>query len=462
MDWISGQKSVSLTRAWAMLAVLSLLFIVSMVDRFTLGLLVEPLQHDLGVSDVQLGLLFGSAFALFYGLITFPLARIADRGNRVRLIVIAATLWSICTILSGFATAFWMLVVLRVGLAVGEAALVPAVFSLIGDLLPENRRSFGATIFNACGMAGASGAYIIGSAAIAATYAVQLDGYFATLKIWQAVFFIVGAPGLVLALILLAFAKEPVRRRAPNDVSDTSFAGVLRYARSQGWLYPGLFLGAGCLQWGTNGFLAWTPTYLSRAFGVSIVDAGKMFGSTNLVAFVTGSLIVPTLGAWMARRRSDAIVLITIIAAVLSSLLYVAAVFQSSPTAFLVCTFLASFTAVGGASNVVASIHLFTPPQMRATLTAAMLVCLTTIALGIAPPLVGGLSGKFGTGRAALGVGLGAVAALGAVIAVTVLLCARRRILTYLSGPQNISGGPDMMSKPDVPEQGVRRNRASL
>lgn len=432
----AGQGAVPPARAWTMLAALSLLFVVSMVDRFALGLLVQPLQHDLGVSDVQLGFLFGSTFAILYGAITFPLARWADRGNRVWLIFFAVVLWAASTILSGFATSFAMLVVLRIGLAVGEAALVPAVFSLIGDLLPKNRRTFGAALFNAFGMAGAAGAYLIGSLAIGFTYAIQANGHFVDFRIWQAVFILVGLPGLLLALVFASVAKEPVRATTASDIEAASFGDVLRYARGQGWLYPGLFLGAGCLQWGTNGFLAWSPTYLSRAFGLSIVEAGRLFGVTNLIAFIGGSLVIPLIGGWIGRSRRDGVILVTATCALLSSLFCVAAVLQPSPFGFLLCAFVGLFSAVGGASHVIASVHMLTPAGMRATFIAALLICLTTIALGVAPPAVGALSSHFGSGKGALGVGLGIVSAVGGSIAIALLLRARARILLYLTAAQ--------------------------
>ncbi|HJQ16092.1 MAG TPA: MFS transporter [Allosphingosinicella sp.] len=425
--------TVGLGRAWSMILILSALSIVSFLDRFALGLLVQPLKQDLGVSDVQIGLLFGSAFALFYGAITLPLARLADRGNRVRLIVVAAVCWSACTILSGFATSFLMLVLLRVGLAVGEAALTPSTFSLIGDLLPPNRRTFGGTVYNGLGMAGASGAYIIGSATIGLVYWIQKDGYFVDLRVWQAVFIITGLPGLLLAAILVTVGREPARVAAAVHVEAASFRDVLRYVKTQGWLYAGLFLGAGFIQLGTNAFLAWAPTYLSRAYGMPIVDAGLTYGLYNLIAFVTGSLVVPLVGVWVGRYRRDGVVLIGAVCAVLHLVFCVAAVLQSSPSAFLFFTFIGMMLSVGGASNVLVSIHMFTPPRMRATLTAAITICLTTITLGLGPPLAAALSDRFGSGPDALGVGMGLVAALGGSIAILLFCAARKRVLLYLA-----------------------------
>lgn len=428
-DRLNRRVSIGPVRAWVIIGILSILFVVSMVDRFTLGLLVEPLKADLELSDVQVGLLIGPAFAIFYATITLPLARVADRGNRVWLIACGVLLWSASTILSGFTTSFTILIMLRVGLAIGEAALTPATFSLIGDLLPPNRRTFGGAIFNSFGMAGASGAYLIGSGAIAAALALQGKGYFASQATWQTVLILVGCPGLILILFFLLIARDPPRETVSGAISAASFMDVLRYMWTKGWLYPGLYLGAACMQFGINGFLAWVPTYLSRTYGISAIDAGRLFGTYNVFAFILGSFAVPVIGAWMARRRSDGIFLVTVTCSILSAAFFVMSVIQSSPSAFLLCTFLGMIFGVGAASNIVASLHLYSPPQMRATLMAGLLMCYTGIGLGVAPPLVGVLSTQLAGVGNPLGLGLGVVACLGGVVSFFLLFAARRRLI---------------------------------
>lgn len=418
-------------RAWAMIGIVSMLFVVSMVDRFTLGLLVEPLKADLRLSDVQVGLLIGPAFAIFYGAMSLPLARVADTGNRVSLIVCGVVLWSACTIISGFTTSFTILLLLRIGLAMGEAALTPATFSLIADLLPPHRRTLGGAVYNGFGMAGASGAYIIGSSAIAAALALQANGYFASRATWQAVLIIIGCPGLLLILIFAVVARNPPRATVTGEADATSFADVLRYMRSKGWMYPGLFLGAGCMQFGVNGFLAWVPTYLSRTYGISAIDAGRLFGTYNVVAFIGGSFAVPVIGSWVARRRSDGIVIVTMTCSILSAISFVISVLQTSPSAFLIFAFLGMIFGVGAAANIVASLHFYSPPQMRATLVAGLLLCYTGIALGVAPPMVGVLSTQLSSVGNPLGLGLGVVATVGGVASFLLLLAARRRLISY-------------------------------
>lgn len=153
-------------RAWWTVALLSALYVLSFIDRLILALLVSPLKAGFGVSDVQLGLVFGPAFGVFYAVLGLPLARVADRGDRRRLIITGVLLWGFATIASGFAGTFALLIVLRIGLAIGEAALTPAAYSMIGDLFAPHRRTLAASIYSGIGNAGAFASFILGSMVI--------------------------------------------------------------------------------------------------------------------------------------------------------------------------------------------------------------------------------------------------------------------------------------------------------
>lgn len=419
-------------RAWWTVAILSLLYIVSFVDRFILGLLVAPLKADLGITDVQFGLLFGSAFAIFYGVLGIPLARLADLGNRKWLIVGGVVLWSLSTIASGFATSFAMLVLLRVGLSIGEAALTPATYSLIGDMLPPSKQSLAATIYNACGMLGASSAYVVGSLMIGWSSAIGPGG-FGDFRVWQVVFFAVGAPGILLALLFVLFVREPLR--TPDaGVSGESLAHVVRFMRNKGWLYAGLFLGAGAAQLTTSAFLAWGPTYMSRSFAMSIADAGREYGLYNILALVGGTLIVPLISREVSKHRGDGLILVSVASVGIGAVLCGMATLQPTPNAFLACAMTGLFLTMGGANNVLASMHLIAPPAMRATMTALILICLTTLSLGIAPPLTAYLARMF-AGEGALGVGLALMTVIGATCSIALMLKARPALRAYLTTP---------------------------
>lgn len=418
-------------RAWSMVAILSVLYIVSFVDRFVLGLLVGPLKADLGVTDIQIGFLFGTAFAVFYAIVGLPVARLADRGNRRRLILAGVVLWSCCTILSGFSSTFAMLVILRLGLALGEAVLTPATYSLIGDALPKERRGLAASIYNACGMVGASGAYIVASIAISWVYAVEPSGELGGLKIWQIIFVIVGLPGLLLAPIFALVAREPARAPAPPAMAGSTLRDVLRYAISNARLYFALFLGAGCLQIMTSAYLAWGPTYLSRTFGMSVPEAGRTYGLLNMLALVGGTIIVPLLTRRL--KRPDALPVVSALCGIAGMIFCLAAPLQTTYTGFLVMAWGGLFLAGGGGNNVLTSLHSIVPQAMQATMTALLLICMSSLALAIGPVATAFFASLAEGAGNPLGFGLMMVCGLVGVAALLLFLLARKPVAAHVA-----------------------------
>jgi MFS family permease len=406
-----------------MVAILSLLYIISFVDRFVLGLLVAPLKADLGVSDLQVGFLFGTAFAIFYAMVGLPVARLADRGNRRRLILAGVVLWSCCTILSGFSSTFAMLVTLRIGLALGEAVLTPATYSLIGDALPRESRGLAASVYNACGMFGASGAYIVGSLAISWVYAIEPSGELGGLKLWQVIFVIVGMPGLLLALCFALVAREPARFPAPSAMDASTLRDVLRYALSNARLYIALFLGAGCLQIMTNAYLAWGPTYLARTFGMSLTEAGRTYGLFNMLALVSGTIIIP----FVTRRlkRPDALPLVSATCGIGGAICCLAAPLQPTSAGFLAMAWGGLFLAGGGGNNVLTSIHSIVPHAMQATMTAILLICMSSLSLAVGPVATVFFANLAGDADNPLAVGLMMVCSLAGLASLFLFMLSR-------------------------------------
>ncbi len=424
--------SLSARRSWLVLALLCALYVLSFLDRFILALLIKPLRADLGVSAVEMGLLVGSAFAIFYGLLSLPLARLSDRGDRRLVIIIGATLWSICTIASGFAQSFAMLVALRIGLAAGEAVLTPSAYSLIGDMFPPAQRATAATLYNAFGMLGASGSHIVGAAAIAAVLALTGDGSAWGFKLWQIVFLVVGIPTLAVAALFAAVAREPPRRGAGRA---SSLSDVFAFIRGHGWMYWGLFLGAGAVQLGASALIVWAPTFISDRYDLSIQGAGAVFGFTAMAGVVLGTLLFPALTTRVARAGApDALIRVSATGAVLAGLLLTAAPLVASWPLFLILTGSGLFFGTGAANNVLTSVQTLVPSGMRATFTALALICLSTLALSIAPPLAAAIAGAFEGNSNALGIGISAVAGVGAALSALLLLKARKPVTAFVEG----------------------------
>jgi MFS family permease len=395
--------------AWWAVALLGLLYVLSFVDRVILALLVAPLKADLGVSDLQLGLLFGPAFAVFYALLGLPIARLADRGDRRKLIVAGVFLWGLSTVASGFAGSFWLLVMLRVGLAVGEAALTPSAYSMIGDLFPPERRATAASVYSAAGMAGASGAYVLGAMVVQGVEAAGAAGHALPLASWQLVLLIVGAPSLIIGALFALTVREPLRTQ-PAERSP-GLAETVAYLSGRLRLFAGLFAGAGLTQAVGYANSAWGPELLRRQFGLSIQQGGYAFGLTGLAAGLCGTLAAPQLTRILARRgRSDAVALTSMACVAAGGTFAVLAPLQANAAGFLILHGLGAFCLVGAANNVIVALQDLAPARMRATFVALLLMCITLLGLGIGPTASAAISGWIDPSGQALGSALAVLA----------------------------------------------------
>jgi MFS family permease len=198
--------------AWYALAVLVLIYIINFVDRQILSILVPEIKRDLGVSDAQIGFLYGTAFAVFYALFGIPLGRLADSWYRGRLMAMGLALWSSMTVFSGFANSFGMLAAARIGVGIGEASASPAAYSMISDSFPKERRATALSIYSSGLYIGGAISLPIGGFVVSRWTQAWPDPATAPLGLagWQAAFMAVGLPGLLLALWILTL-REPLR-----------------------------------------------------------------------------------------------------------------------------------------------------------------------------------------------------------------------------------------------------------
>ena len=205
-----GSSSSSASYARYVLAVLVLVYVFNFLDRQILSILAERIRADLGVSDAELGFLYGTAFAVFYALFGIPLGRLADVWDRRKLIALGLAVWSAMTALSGLARSFPELALARIGVGIGEASAAPAAFSLLSDWFPRERRATVLAIYSSGIYLGAGLGLVIGGLVVD-----RWDAAFPTaapfgLRGWQAAFLLVGLPGLLLALWVRTL-REPAR-----------------------------------------------------------------------------------------------------------------------------------------------------------------------------------------------------------------------------------------------------------
>jgi MFS family permease len=377
--------------AWFVVVVLCLGSVVSMIDRQVINLLVEPIKADLGISDTQVSLLQGFAFALFYAAMAVPLGRLADSTNRRNVILGGVVLFSLATASCGLAGSFAALFVARMMVGVGEATLAPAGISMLGDYFPRTKlgRAVGlfiGTSYVGSGIALAAIGGLLAWLASRADVALPLVG---AVEDWQLAFILAAVPGLGFALLLLA-VREPPRTQSGGAVADRVATGeVVAFARSNIALLGPIFLGLPILAAGQFGLNAWAPTFFIRTYGWTPAEIGPVFGL--MVAFLSTSGVVA--GGWLADRwlaqgRADANLRVPALAA-LAAVPFVAS-FPLVGDATLSLLLLAPVLFLGAVpfGAGVAAIPAIAPNRMRAQLMAVYLLVANLVGGGAGPWLI--------------------------------------------------------------------------
>ncbi|MDP9007457.1 MAG: MFS transporter [Pseudomonadota bacterium] len=386
--------------AWYSVAVLMLMYIFSFIDRTTISLLVEPMKRDLHISDTQIGMLQGLAFALLYTFLGLPIARLSDRHSRRAIIAAGVFIWSIMATLCGLARTATQLFTARVGVGVGEAALSPAAYSIITDSFPRSKLGSAFGLYNIGITIGAGTAFLVGGIVVAAvshagaTYTLPLLG---EVRAWQMVFIVTGAPGILLPLLLLTF-REPARRgilRRPSAGEPATatpkppLSEVLNYVWSNRKFFGLYFVALALLSMCGYCVAAWLPTALIRAYGVTAGQVGQVLGASTILMNSTGMLLAGLLCDRLTRQgKKDAPIIVALISAggiaLLSGLppfmpvvpLIWAAIFVSGIT----------FNAYNGVGPM--AINQVTPNQYRAQVSAVYLFVVNALGLGVGPTLV--------------------------------------------------------------------------
>ena len=290
--------------AWYVVILLMVLYLCSFLDRNIITLLVEPLKRDLDLSDVEIGMLYGLAFAAFYTTLGLFAAGMADLWNRPAVIAVGVVLWSLATAACGLASNYAQLFVARMLVGVGQAALSPAAYSLIADYFPPKARlrataTYAAGLYLGIGLATLTGGLVINWVAGGGSAELPVLG---SLKGWQVVFIVVGLPGVLLGVLTLASVRETARfGEAPEaGVSARSFVRFL--GGPQRTLYLTHFLGFSCQVTYSYSFGAWTPSFLIREFGWTQAQTGLGLGSVTLVTAPLG-VYLGSVAAQRLRRR---------------------------------------------------------------------------------------------------------------------------------------------------------------
>ncbi|MFY9556762.1 MAG: MFS transporter [Blastocatellia bacterium] len=384
--------------AWYVVGVLTLVYIFSFIDRQILSLLVRPIRRDLGISDFQMSLLMGFSFALFYTFFGLPLGRLADSRSRRTIIAAGFTVWSIMTAACGLARNFAHMLLLRMGVGVGEAALSPAAYSMITDYFPPRRRATAISVYSmgiyiGSGLAFIVGGLVAGAASAQETWDLPLVG---ATRPWQVVFFIVGLPGVLLALLMYT-VREPVRRgirliksaEGKTRVAQVPMGDVLRYVKQNWRTFFCHNVGFALLSFSSYGSSAWIPTFFVRNHGWSEAQAGQVYGWVVAIASTLGIVAGGRMADWMVERgHRDATMRVGLIVAL--AWLPCGLLYPLVPGAYWAVALLipSAFLAAAPFGVSAAAIQQMMPSAMRGQASAIYLFVVNLIGLGLGPSAV--------------------------------------------------------------------------
>ncbi|MCK0508084.1 spinster family MFS transporter [Aromatoleum anaerobium] len=425
------------------LFMLATIYVFNYIDRLVISILIEPIKLEFGVSDTQIGLLSGVAFAIFYTVFGFPFGRLSDRIGRKPVIALACIAWSAMTMLCGVATSFAMLLLFRIGVAVGEAGGTAPSVAMVSDLYPADKRSRALSVF------------LMGPS-LGAVFGLGLGGWIAQTYGWRTAFFVIGAPGVLLGLLLLL----TVRTQRPPSAAATNGGGVgenWRRTLRELLAMPAflLIVAAGTLA-AVMGYAmgTWNPSFLIRSHGLSMQDAGLLVGLGGGIMSTIGTLLCGNLTDRLVARDLGwqlgvpAIGCLISVPFGLGFYLWPAGVAfhvgsLAIPEAFLFYLGF-SFTATWWAVPCFGAIsHLF-PPNRLGQATALFVMGMTLFGVGLGPLVVGGLSDLFAdrVGHEALRYALASTVVLYVLTAICLLSALPRYRRRLLGGTAVIAGAP--------------------
>jgi MFS family permease len=395
-----SRSSMSTSYRAYVLFILVVVYTFNFVDRQIVGILAVPIKTELALSDTELSMMGGLAFALFYTLLGIPIAWLADRRSRTWIMTIALALWSAMTASCGLAQNFWQLFAARLAVGIGEAGGVAPAYSLISDLFPPQQRARALSVYSF-------------GIPLGAALGIVLGGVLTSVISWRAAFMIVGGIGVVLAPIFRLTVREPVRGAYDATRATTAPASVRTVARTlfAKRSFWGLSLGAACSSMMGYGLIFWLPSFLVRSYGADlpgffawlppalvprgaspVLYASYFYGTILLLGGLSGIWLGGALADRYGAARRAAYALVPAAAFAGTIPFFVVGVLSSSLSvaffAFLVPTAL-SLVWLG---PVLAAFQHLVPPNMRATASAIFLFINNLIGIGAGNLAIGALS----------------------------------------------------------------------
>jgi predicted MFS family arabinose efflux permease len=363
------------------LTLLMLTYMTNIIDRQVMSILLEPIKHDLQISDTYLGLLTGFSFALFHAVVGIPIARLSDRHSRRDIISVSLLFFSAMTLVCGMVVNFWQLVLARIGVGVGEAGTSPASHSMIADMYPPEKRT------------GAMAIYSTGQN-LGTMLAFFFAGWIAHFYGWRTAFVVVALPGIVLALVVRLFLREPVRGHSDGFSGETGKVGFLEALRCL-WAIPSLrhiIFGVALAGFSWYGISSWSPSFLARSFHMTLGQIGTalalLVGLGGAIGLLGTGLLLNRLGRIDIRWNMWALTIIMTVSFPFAIGLYLS---HSAVLALAMLVVPAVFATAQFAPTL-AMTQALSPVPMRALASAVYLLLGNLIGHGLGPQVIGILS----------------------------------------------------------------------
>lgn len=413
---------------WYVVVICMVAYILSFVDRQILSLMIEPIKQDLMLTDTQFSLLQGLAFSLFYAFMGIPIAALADKKSRIKIISIGIAFWSLATAACGLSKNFIQMFIARLSVGAGEAALSPAFYSIVTDLFPKEKLGRALGLYAIGAFIGSGLAFLIGGYVISLLKNVDMVvlPVIGQLKTWQLTFFIVGLPGVLLALVMILTMKEPKRKGLKLDqngqVIQASFKNSIAFIKTHKKTFFCHFIGFSFYTMMLYSLLGWAPAFYMRHFGLDASQTGYILGSIILIANTAGALFCGWLIDYFSKKGySDAAIragMIGCAALVLPSVLFtqVDNMYLSFGLIFI-AMFFSTFPIPASA----AATQMLTPNQLRAQVSAKFLLISNLIALGVGTTAVALLTDKYFENTLMVGNSISIVNAIAGIIGVFLL-----------------------------------------
>ena len=432
MEKISDLKSHDAKKrdiyAWYVVILCMVAYIFSFIDRQILALMIEPIKADLNLTDTQFSLLHGLAFSLFYAFMGLPLAYIADRFSRPKLIAAGIVFWSIATALCGLSKNFIQLFLSRMGVGIGEAALSPAAYSMFSDMFAKDKLGRAVAIYSIGSFVGGGIAFLVGGFVIGLLKDMSLIAVplFGMLKAWQVAFILVGLPGVIIGILVLLTVKDPKRKGqlvdAQGNVVKVKLSDTFKFLKKHKKTFTCHYLGFTFYAMALFCLISWTPAFYIRHYNMTATEVGYMLGAVLLISNTLGVFSAGWMNDYFIQKgRKDSPMFVGVIGIV--GLIIPMILFSQvnelwlSVTLLVVAMFFASFPMPISTT----AMQMLSPNQLRAQISSIFLLISNLIALGIGTTLVALITDRFFENPLMVGSSISIVGAISCILCFVLL-----------------------------------------